>query len=65
MELEDQLKQVNSQIRVNKIDNQIDDHLGFYGIKSPQQVEVDRSNRTLENWDLSDKANELRKKLGK
>lgn len=64
-ELEDQLKQVNSQIRINKLDNKIDDHLGFYGIKSPQQVEMERSSRTLENWDLSDKANELRKKLGK
>ena len=64
-ELEDQLKQVNSQIRINKLDNQIDDHLGFYGIKSPQQVEMERSLRTQDNWDLSDKANELRKKLGK
>ena len=39
-ELEDQLKQV---------DNQVDDHLGFYGIKSPQQVEMERSLRTQDN----------------
>ena len=64
-ELEDQLKQVNSQIRINRLDNQIDDHLGFYEIKSPQQVDIDRAGRTLENYDLYRKVDAIKNKLGK